>query len=396
MTKEIPDEDKLKILNFYVCYLMTMRQIADATGYSTGAISGVVKEAKKKVPDLDELRQLNVMLKESNSSVIEVMRYGEMLKMIDTLDVALDDIPQCIEIFERYGTASKSFLEGVEEMRKLEGDTGMTYKQIIYEYNLKTQLFKEIKERVEQIRSEEQRRKDSISSLTQIKQIQDRLNKNGVSPAKLDSYMEFHKELESLSFTLQVAFDLAKALSKLGMTPKEAVSQLAEIISNYPNLKAAIRMQEQRKERLDAALNLLAGQSGTLRLEKSVLEDAIKNLEETEGRLKQRISALIGEKQAEEDEIREVMKKISELEQKLDHIDSLFNTKIQVAVLASLMNDPEKLHKSKMVFEVMLGLLNGLETCIKVNSLGIRHPLEIARFIKDGRRVLSHEIQNTG
>ena len=77
----------------------TYEKISNKTGMSTGAISQLINEWKKRVPGLEDLHKISGTLKEMDAGLLEVLRGAEILDLVNDLGMSLEEIPQCLEYF---------------------------------------------------------------------------------------------------------------------------------------------------------------------------------------------------------------------------------------------------------------------------------------------------------
>lgn len=393
MVQPISDHEKNHIVELYVTGLLTIREISLQTGRSVGAISSILQEARRRDPSLDELRSFRSFLKKSNLSPIEFVRQARILEKLDAIDISIQEFSEFLKILEGHGPSREPFMKAAEDLYELERKTRKPYKQVVREYEEKQKFLAEAERRIDELKPEEERLRRSIRSHKELKRIQDTLDQSAISADMLHSYIETHKSLGKIGFTLHIASDVAKGLSKLGMTSKEAVELLAEILAKYPDLKMAIEKLEQDKQTILKQVSSLTYECKTLVEKKGNIEESINTLLESTSTHQEKVASLQKEEHELTQERDGVTQKISELEEKVRHIESMLNAKATVGVLAWLMNDPEKAGEPKLVFSVVLTLLRGLEIYTKGNRNAIRYSYRIPPLIRQCGKAISDEIR---
>jgi hypothetical protein len=101
------------------------REIHNGTGMSLGAINQMVAEARGKIPNIEELRQLNNMLRKSDASVHDAVRGAKLLDVLNERGVGLDTLHSYIELSDRIsserGVEAERFVQSAMKLMKLEG-----------------------------------------------------------------------------------------------------------------------------------------------------------------------------------------------------------------------------------------------------------------------------------
>jgi hypothetical protein len=126
--------------------------------------------------------------------------------------------------------------------------------------------------------------------LTELKDLQEKLEKYRLTHKQLDLFIERNLKLDELGFMPNAAFVLATELSKRGLKVQEAAGSLSEMLSTHGNLEEGIS---------DLRENLSDVKSQVQELEKKVVlkKSEIEDLEE--------------ERKKQEKSIKELEKKLS-------------------------------------------------------------------------------------
>ncbi len=80
-----------------------LREIQAKTGVSLGAISSLVNQEKRRIPDIEELRKLNRVLKKADGNMQDALRGAVFLEKLNPLNIQTNSIPGCIRLFDKYG-----------------------------------------------------------------------------------------------------------------------------------------------------------------------------------------------------------------------------------------------------------------------------------------------------
>jgi len=236
MSRLLRPEVKARALRLWLNGL-TYRAINEKTGVSLGAMNELVNEAKRKEPGLDELRELNVMLKKGGSSVVDAIRGAKVLDRVNELRVSLDGLESFIKLSERIsserGVEAERFVEASVRLMGLEAKTGKNYEQVL----------KDFEERMKQVEGLEAR----------AKSVQEENRKLLEMKAQLEGEIrEAGEKLSSTRKELNKAIGTQERLKKIGL---EKVADLARFINEFESLRfSAEGVQElaQLKKELDA------------------------------------------------------------------------------------------------------------------------------------------------
>jgi len=214
MVGVLKPEVKARALRLWLSGL-TYRVINEKTGVSLGAMNELVNEARRKEPSLDELRELNVMLRKGDSSVVDAIRGVKTLNRVNELGVSLDGLESFIKLSERIsserGVEPERFIEASIRLTGLEAKTGKSYEEVV----------KDFEERMKRIEDLEARAKG----------VQEENRKLVKVNAQLEG--EIREAKEKLSLTLQEldhAISTKGRLEKLGL---ERVSNLARFVEDF-------------------------------------------------------------------------------------------------------------------------------------------------------------------
>ena len=115
-------------------------------------VNRVIDDARKRTPDLDELRGLNFMLRKGDSSVVDAIRGARLLDGANEFGVSLDRLESFIKLSERIsserGVEAERFIEKSVKLMGLEAKTGKSYEEVVKDFEEKRSEFKNLEGKV--------------------------------------------------------------------------------------------------------------------------------------------------------------------------------------------------------------------------------------------------------
>jgi hypothetical protein len=88
------------------------RSICAETGMSMGALCNHINELRKRTPELDELKELNVILKKGGLTVYDAIRGSRLLDRVGQLGMSLDRLESFIKLAENISSEKGVEAEG--------------------------------------------------------------------------------------------------------------------------------------------------------------------------------------------------------------------------------------------------------------------------------------------
>jgi len=168
--RKITDKTKHKAVNMWL-QGSTYREIDRKLGISIGAMSDIVAEERKRVPDLDQLRKINEMVMEEGGNVPDAVRGGLLLDKLNRLDVSLERLEEFVKLTARIASEQKKegseFVFSAIKLMSLEVETGKNARAVIRDLQEKQA---EIKELEKKYKSMEKRLQREINKLKQEKE----------------------------------------------------------------------------------------------------------------------------------------------------------------------------------------------------------------------------------
>jgi len=420
MVRQIPSEVRRRVLELWLDG-NTYRTIHVETDVSVGAISLIIDEERKKVPDIDELSRLRVALKQAGANLTDAFRGAVFLEKLNYLNVQIDRIPVCISLLNQYGEEAGEALESRRRLKELEASQGKTYTQILAEAAEKAKQLQDMARSVEDLRREEETIKKSLQDLEQLKALNEKVNLHSLTLHRLDRFIEQSSRLEELGFTPKVAEILASELPKQGLDPQKAAVRLTGLLSEYGSLEKAvaglqettrlqndIEMKKVQQEDITKQLETLRGQVNehkslvenleNIRRNKIVqleeeyslkqkgLETEIQNLERNREAVEKATRELKDEGEAVQASLGEAQAALTKIEEKLAKTRPL-------ATLSLLMEEPESQLDPNTLLKVSASVIEGLTAHIKANPSLTSNPPELQRKLKEISKTLGTEIR---
>lgn len=289
MSRQIPGVTKDEAFRLWMqgC---SYREIRDRTKMSLGAINQMIAEARSKVQDVDQLRELNLVLGRGDSTVYDAMRGGQLLDRVGKLGIGLDGLEGYVKLTERIsseeGVEAERFVESAVKLMDLERQTGKTYEEVVKDFEGRTRQIEGLE--------------------AKAKGVEEKIQ--GVMERKAQIEREIREAEERLSVTLQelnCTITTQEQLEKLGL---ERVSELARFIEDFELLGFDANMVRKlatwRKSLADMGIDPdklggfikekgpLEKQISKLRMEKSARERKVKQVKAEHTRLWRQMTSL--------------------------------------------------------------------------------------------------------
>jgi len=179
MPKEIPPGKRRRVLVLYVQGFPFV-EIATKTGLSTGSVANIVQEAKEgKFEELrdvreqiDGLRELSVALRKNKLKITEALlglSFYERLVNLGLEPDALDSwIKMCHEISPP-DYAVEEFVSAALRLKELEHQKGMTYEELVEDYEAKGEGLSEVESRTSELETSRETLNKKIHDLSEGK-----------------------------------------------------------------------------------------------------------------------------------------------------------------------------------------------------------------------------------
>lgn len=256
------------------------REISKKVGVGMGSIANIIENERTSAPDIEDLRRLKLTLEASRSSLPEALRGAYLLEKWGAQGISLDALDEAVGFYERYREKAAEVLEWGQRLRELEEKRGKGYEEIVKECEEKADELEKLNHHIDELKSEEKRLTKSIRELNELKAIQDKLDKHGLTPSKLDGFMEREYRLDELGFTPKAAEILASELSKFGLSSQQASAQLLSLIHEHEDLETAVAKLQGEKLKLTREIEAVKDELEGLRKQKETLQRQVQDLKE--------------------------------------------------------------------------------------------------------------------
>ena len=417
MVRPINPEDKAIVMKLWASGL-SREQISSKTGISTGSISNIVKEEKRRTPDIQELRDLNILLKKANISVDDAKRGVSLLDRLSQIAIPLERLPEAMDLYEQYGEKASEAVTLGQRVIQLEKRYGKSCEEIL---SIAEKMAGEIEIREKTItglKDEEQVLHGSIREMESLKTLQKKLSQYDLTIARLDGFIAQNLGLEDLGFTLRTASLLASELERTGLDPQKAAAILADDLLQSKSLKESIVIRKKVLEDLEEGVRtktveakgledqvaILKGQIGSLRelleIEKGIqaqrqskLEEKTKDLEDEVGSLEDQKAGLTKQREDLGRKINDLLDGLIKEEETLKKVEDKVKSDERLATIVLMIEDPKALPDQSSVKRASLAFLEGLLIYVRENQKTLSYSSKLMSEISDINKILSTEIR---
>ena len=252
------------------------RTIREYTGISLGKQSEIVSEARKTNPDIDELRQLNKLVKEKGLAVSSAIKGLSLIADLKALNISEEYAAQAIAQITSYGEEAPKILEEAKTLLNLEKQTGIKYPELAADYRRKAKAITELTEKREALKDECEALESKVLDLKELRTLQEKIQRHNLTIKKLDRFIENNIKLEEIGFTPTIAETLSSELSKQGANPEKAAEIIAESVAKHQTLEKRISEAERRVEQLRGEIEKAEKQ---LEIRRATLDELNINIE---------------------------------------------------------------------------------------------------------------------
>jgi len=279
--KELTITQKLKVVKLFLTGL-SFDEIAEQTGISKGSVVNIVNEFREgglSLPPgmteyIDQLRTLVVDMLKSNTTVPALKNYVKLHAKLQEMGVAGEQLEQWLDICQEVGSskevASNKFVQAALELAKSTSGSGLSYADVVADYNTKLDASKQLdndivqkKEELDQLRTrvkeEEKQASDTLSSIN--KTIATAQETYWDQKKEIDAHLKEYMSQNQLSWekvNLVVSL-LQSEFTKADLT-QDDIAGITKEISETASLAVHIKQQRKIEEELDSSNNQLAAQ----------------------------------------------------------------------------------------------------------------------------------------
>ncbi|HVP16713.1 MAG TPA: helix-turn-helix domain-containing protein [candidate division Zixibacteria bacterium] len=242
MMRKLPSELDREILDLLL-QGVAYREISRRFGISTSSVARVAEDARKENPDFDSLRGLSVLLKKTGSNVFDAVRASRLLEALNKWGISVDKLGDYVRANERFlfqRALNEDFLFYAVKLMQLEQTSGLTYQEVVEDFEEKVKGAAEAEERKLAFEKESLSFKaesnEAAERLTELKaEIEDATTvQKGLSEIglhKLAQLVRFVQDFEALGFDANQMKKLImwyRGLQKLHINPDELEKYIAE------------------------------------------------------------------------------------------------------------------------------------------------------------------------
>jgi len=370
--KEISLDKRNKVLKMFF-HGSSYDDIARQIGIGKGSVVNIIEEFREgdlAIPSdmteyVDSLRKVAVDMNKYDTSISQVMTYTRLHARL--IDIGADTekaecwIDTCKEIASP-GTSGNELVNAAMELMQLKAETGLTYRELITEYDEKLNMSKEISKEIKQ----------QTVELNRTKQEKERTREelDSITKAMATAQEHFHKQKDALKSELDECIARNKlSWKEINLVKAIINTELAGISFTEPMIER-VREQIISVGSLPGIIKKLEGEKDRLQSEVDELAHVKKSYSNTVGQLQnisKEIDSSIKSKRSEEHELDdELASKRAELEQvKAEIADKIENLYISHLII-------DFLFAPEAISNYDLDWLVDIMIVLRQNRLGIR------------------------
>jgi hypothetical protein len=353
MTEKISDEKRNQIRQHWLEGKI-IDEIHAITGVSTGRVSEEIKVYRRESKhDPLELRNTSIALAKMGTDPAEIKRMLNVYRQIEDAG-GIGGFVGYSQIERIYKEKAPAAIQAGLRIISLESASGITYENLLSDYNEKAAFLSQFDVRVEGLRQQENELKKSLGDLRQFRALYDQLSKNKVSLDSLDNFLHLHEELARLHFTREAALILAAALQSTGLSPIEASREISRNLGDYPSLKASVEAIRSKEPALKSRIATYEKRIPELEARASGLEKQIHGLTQSFDQVKRDQAKELNLHRAQE------LSTLSrDLEKLRNSMQGLLQTLEEEIALAkkSLADEENRYHKLKTTIDLGLAVI---------------------------------------
>lgn len=335
--REISLDRKYKVVKLFLTGL-SYDEIAHQVGIAKGSVVNITndfREGRLQVPPdmteyVDSLRQLAVDMRKSNTSIARVQTYFKLDSKLRQMGVSSDQAEHWLDICHDIASptvSTEAFVAAALELSRVSSQSGLTYADVLSDYNAKLADSKKLSRKVERERQQlaearashkrdkEQatRELDAVIKAIDTAQATFRKQKDD-KKAQMDEYLAQHK-LSWKKINTALAL-LETELGKLGMS-KTDIQRLSERICSAGSLLNVVNQFKKEKDKLHLEVDQLAQQKQAIAISMNNLKNIDDNLRKSIPPNKQKLNALNTQLNSKRLELEELQRTASEYTQNL-------------------------------------------------------------------------------
>ncbi len=321
------------------------RSISDQTNVSLGSITNVINETRRLSPDIDELRNLNLLLKRNSITINDAVEGAKFIILLKNLGVEITALGETIGRIAMYGNDAQKILSKASELLKLETESGVSYDKIVDEYKRISESIVKMRNEISLLKQEYIKMQSEIIDIQELRDLQTRLRELKIPIGKLNQIIIQSKKLEELGLTPETAEILSSELIKHGINMETAIRTLVKLISEHKSIVESIEIKRKELEILQNELEKSKKSLEEIKWAREFNEKVLNDLEKLikeKGNLVNELDEEIKVKRTHLEE--ELKKQKQELEEKHTKLIAELEERIQ-SLQISIINKQSELSK---------------------------------------------------
>lgn len=275
--KTITMNIKLKVVKLFLSGL-SYDEIAQQTGVAKGSVVNIVNEFREghlPLPPgmaeyIDQLRTLVVDMLKSNTTVPALKNYVKLHAKLQEMGVASEQLEQWLDICQSIASkevATNQFVQSALELAQFTSGSGLSYADVVVDYNAKLDVSKQLDEDIEkkkeelaqlrtQIKEEKQQAGDTLNSVN--KAIATAQETFQGQKKEIDAQLEQYMAQSQLSWkkVKLVTGVLGSEFIKADLT-QDDIAGITKEISGIGSSVAYLKQLGKKKEKLESSINQL-------------------------------------------------------------------------------------------------------------------------------------------
>jgi len=215
--RKTPEQVRLKVFQLWI-EGYTYRAISQKLNISLGSITRIMDQFRRRRPDIDDLRLLNVQLKKTDSNLSDALRGATCIEHLNKLDLSLKEIEDYKTLIDRVSenqdVKPPNFVKTAIKLMKLEAETGKTPTEIVKEFSQKQLEIEDLKKKRDSLKNEMNAIDCELRTLKQ-------------------EHIKMERDHASVHKALNKSIKSRRRLERLGLGK---VARLAEFVESYETL----------------------------------------------------------------------------------------------------------------------------------------------------------------
>lgn len=215
--RKTPEHIRRKVFQLWI-EGYTYRAISQKLNISLGSITRIMDQFRRRRPDIDDLRLLNVQLKKTGSNLSDALRGATCIENLKKLGLSLKEIEDYKTLIDRVSenqdVKPAIFVKTAIKLMKLEAETGKTPTEIVKEFSEKQREIEDLKKKRDSLKIEMNAMDCELRTLKQ-------------------EHIRVERNLASVRKALNRSIKSQRRLERLGL---DKVERLAEFVESYESL----------------------------------------------------------------------------------------------------------------------------------------------------------------